>query len=103
MTADNIKLLCIILAAYYIIGSLICITVTAHDKRAAINKKRRVPEKTLILLGIFFSSSAEYLTMKAIRHKTLHKKFMLGLPAIFIMKIIIAAGACYYIFSTVPA
>ena len=103
MTAEKIKYLFILFAVYYIIGSLICICATVHDKRAAINKKRRVPEKTLILLGIFFSSSAEYITMKAIRHKTRHKKFMLGLPAIFIMKVILAAGICYYIFSVMPA
>lgn len=101
MTPENIRLLFILLLAYYVTGSVICIFVTIHDKNAAINKTRRVPEKTLILLGVIFSSSAEYLTMKAIRHKTQHKKFMLGLPAIFIIKIAIAA-AIYYIFSLVP-
>lgn len=79
------------LSVYYVFGALVCVIAAVFDKSAAVGHKRRVSEKTLILLAVFFSAIAEYLTMKIIRHKTLHKKFMIGLPAIIAGKLIIIA------------
>lgn len=63
-----------------ITGALICLA----DKRAAKKKERRVPEKTILFLGAAGGALGIYLTMKKIRHKTLHKKFMIGLPLMMI-------------------
>ena len=43
-----------------------------------------------------------WMTMLAIRHKTHHPKFMVGLPCILVLQIICAAVACMHIpaFST---
>lgn len=74
--------------------SLISIIVTAHDKSAAKKQRRRVPEKTLILLSLLGGSVAMYVTMQMIRHKTRHAKFMLGIPAIMVLQlgVLIAIG-----------
>ncbi len=84
------------LSVYYVFGAVICVIATVFDKSAAVKHKRRVSEKTLIMLAVFFSAISEYLTMKIIRHKTLHKKFMAGLPAIITGKIIILASISFF-------
>ena len=71
---------------YFALISSVAVIVTAHDKSAAKKSKRRVPEKVLFLIALLGGSLAMYLTMKAIRHKTLHKRFMIGLPLIFIVQ-----------------
>ena len=74
--------------------SLISAAVTVHDKRAAKKKRRRVPERNLILLSVFGGSVAMYMTMQLIRHKTKHAKFMIGIPVIMILQLaaVIAAA-----------
>ncbi len=71
------------LAIYYVIISLVTIFVTFMDKKFAEKNKSRVPEKVLFLLAILGGAICEFGTMFIIRHKTLHKRFMIGLPAIF--------------------
>lgn len=66
-------------------SSIICVV----DKLSAIWHKRRISEKTLILLSILGGSIGMYLTMVIIRHKTKHIKFMLGIPAIIMLQLII--------------
>ena len=74
---------------YFVAISLITNIVTAYDKKAAKKcSKHRVPEKILFLLAILGGSLAEYLTMLKIRHKTKHKRFMIGLPIIILLQVI---------------
>ena len=47
-------------------------------------------------IGLLGAAGPMYLTMKKIRHKTKHKKFMLGLPAEVILHILIIAAAVYF-------
>lgn len=68
---------------------LISVILTIADKLQAKHGGRRVPERTLIILGLIGGALPMYLTMRAIRHKTLHKKFMIGLPAIMILHILL--------------
>ena len=79
---------------YLAIISLISVAVTVHDKSAARKNRRRVPEKTLLLLALAGGSVSMYLTMQMIRHKTRHAKFMLGIPAIMALQlgVLIAIG-----------
>ena len=86
------KELLIIIAAYFILISLVTAIVTAVDKIKSKKDAFRVPEKTLFLLAILGGSLSEYLTMRSIRHKTLHKRFMLRLPLIMILQLIIAVA-----------
>lgn len=65
---------------YFALISLVAVTVTIKDKRASVKRKRRVPEATLMLIGLCGGATAMFITMKIIRHKTKHLKFMVGLP-----------------------
>ena len=73
------------LIVYFSLVSLCAIVLTVCDKILAKKNGRRVPEKALFILAFLGGSAAEWITMKIIRHKTLHKKFMLGLPAILLI------------------
>lgn len=82
-----------ILIGYLIFISLITAGLTVYDKIAAKSRpKNRVPENTLLYLGVLGGALAEYVVMLLIRHKTKHKKFMIGLPVIFLLQ-----GAILYL------
>lgn len=87
-----------ILLVYCICISLVGVFMTIYDKRAAKRKKRRVPERTLLAIGFFGAALPMYITMRAIRHKTRHKKFMWGLPAIILLQIVLL----YWWYSYLP-
>lgn len=72
---------------YFVFISLVTFIVTALDKYKAKRGKYRISEATLFILAILDGALSEYLTMLAIRHKTLHKRFMIGLPAIIILQL----------------
>lgn len=73
---------------YFALISLIGLIVTAADKHRAVHGGWRVPERTLLLLGALGGAAVMYLTMRLIRHKTRHPKFMVGLPMIFLLQLI---------------
>ncbi len=75
-----------LIAAYLIFINLLSVAFTVYDKIAAIKHRRRVKENTLIILSALGGSIGMYITMQLIRHKTKHIKFMIGIPAIFIMQ-----------------
>lgn len=66
--------------------SVIAAVMTVSDKSRAKRHKRRIAEKTLFGTAILGGSAAMYLTMLAVRHKTKHKRFMIGLPLIMIVQ-----------------
>ena len=74
---------------WYLLGiSAVAAVVTVYDKWAAKHRpKHRTPERTLWLLAILGGSGAMWLTMLAIRHKTKHRSFMVGLPVVIFAQI----------------
>ena len=56
------------------------------SKAAKSRPTHRVSEKSLLILALLGGSVAELLTMLKIRHKTKHKKFMIGLPVIIFLQ-----------------
>lgn len=74
--------------AVSVIGALLCV----YDKIAAPRDWRRVPERTLFFWALVGGGPGVYLTMLLIRHKTLHRIFMLGIPAIMILQTVILIG-----------
>ncbi len=78
------------------IVSLIAIILTVSDKVKAKKGAWRVPEATLITTSLLGGSVLMYLTMRLIRHKTRHAKFMVGLPIIIVLQIAAIAAAVYY-------
>ena len=71
----------------WLIVSGIAVIVTVYDKVIAGGKRRRIPERTLFLIALLGGSAAMYLAMLVIRHKTKHKRFMLGLPLIIMVQL----------------
>lgn len=71
---------------YFLAVSLITALITAIDKYKAKRGSFRISEATLFTLAAIGGALAEYLTMRLIRHKTLHKRFMIGLPLIIILQ-----------------
>lgn len=65
---------------YYSVVSLTSVVLTVYDKSAARKGAWRISELMLMLAGLFGGALPMFLTMKIIRHKTKHLKFMLGLP-----------------------
>ena len=82
-------------AAYIALISLIAVILTVHDKRAAVKHKWRVRESTLLLAAALGGAAAMLVTMRLIRHKTKHAKFMMGLPAIIAVQVVIIALAMW--------
>ena len=73
---------------YIIAISIVSVIVCCYDKIAAKHiTKHRTRERTLLLLCALGGSVAMLITMLIIRHKTKHKKFMLGIPLIIIAQI----------------
>ena len=75
------KLLILLMAVW----NLITFLMMAIDKMKAKKDKQRISEKTLFLLSFLGGALFMYITMRLIRHKTLHKKFMIGLPVIILI------------------
>lgn len=73
------------LLAVSVIGAVVCI----YDKLAAPRGWKRVPERTLFFWALVGGGPGVYATMLLIRHKTLHRSFMLGIPAIMAFQIVI--------------
>lgn len=84
------ELLVKILIVYFIVVNLVAMCMYWVDKRKAIKNKWRIPEKTLILVAAIGGSIGALLGMYLFRHKTKHKKFTIGVPAILITQVIVA-------------
>lgn len=83
---------------YLIIISVLAVILTVYDKIASKKfRKSRVPEKILLGIGFIGGAAPEYLTMKIIRHKTRHKKFMVWLPVFAAIHIIITVLYHFYL------
>ncbi len=74
----------------YLLGvNILAIILTIYDKIASKKfRKNRIRENVLLLIGALGGAVSMYITMKLIRHKTRHKKFMKGLPIILILQIV---------------
>lgn len=65
------------------------------DKHKAKKKKWRIPEATLMGIAALGGSIGSLFGMYTFRHKTLHKKFTIGIPAILIAQLLLAGGWAY--------
>ncbi len=77
--------------------AIVSVALTVYDKAAAKSGAWRIPEATLMLLGFFGGALPMFITMKLIRHKTKHKKFMIGLPAEIVLHVALIAAAIFYL------
>lgn len=59
------------------------------DKHKARKKKWRIPEATLLYTALFGGSLGCLIGMYAVRHKTKHLRFVLGVPMMLLLHILI--------------
>lgn len=88
-----------LLIIYLAILALVSVMLTVADKASAKRGGWRVPEATLMMLGLFGGALPMYVTMKTIRHKTKHKKFMIGLPLEIALHAAIVCVSLYFYFT----
>ena len=67
--------------------NVVALILCAVDKMRARAGKWRVPEGILVLTATLGGAAGMLLTMLLLRHKTQHKKFTLGVPAILLAHI----------------
>lgn len=85
---------------YLLSVNLLTFITYGIDKRKARHKRWRVRETALLLLAALGGSIGALLAMHLFRHKTQHKKFRYGVPAILIIQLAIAAF-CYYRYTSI--
>ena len=81
---------------YYLTGiNILTFLIYGIDKWKAKKSKWRISEATLLLMAVLGGSIGAWLGMKVWHHKTLHKKFRYGVPAIIIVQIAIIVSCLY--------
>ena len=85
------KLLLIYLAAI----NFVTFVLYGIDKYKAKKARWRIPEATLLWMAAIGGSIGAWTGMRVWHHKTLHKKFRFGVPAILILQIALAAYLIY--------
>ena len=83
MAAEIIKPLLIWAAAWSVINFLVC----GWDKLCAKKGFRRVRERTLWLLTVIGGAAGMLIGMQLFRHKTKHRSFVWGVPAVVLVQI----------------
>ncbi|MBP5165969.1 MAG: DUF1294 domain-containing protein [Oscillospiraceae bacterium] len=72
------------IAFYLLFVNLVGFAVMGIDKRRAKKNKWRVKEKSIFTTAFLGGALGAWLGMSVFRHKTKHKQFKYGLPAICI-------------------
>ena len=76
--------------AYFLISlNILTFIVYGIDKCRAAHNRWRIPEASLLGLAVIGGSLGALIGMKVWHHKTKHKKFVFGLPAILIAQLVI--------------
>lgn len=78
-----------ILIIYFIAINVATFFTFGIDKWKAKRSKWRIREATLLTLAALGGSIGALLGMKAWHHKTLHKKFQYGVPAIILIQFVL--------------
>ena len=78
--------------AYYLLAiNVVAFIMYGIDKYKTKKAKWRIPEATLLLLDVLGGSIGAWMGMKVWHHKTMHKKFKYGIPAILLIQIALMA------------
>ena len=84
-----------IVLIYLVIINVVTFFMYGIDKVKAKKSKWRIRETTLLSLAVLGGSIGAWLGMKVWHHKTQHKKFKFGVPAIIIIQLAIFV---YYLY-----
>ena len=76
---------------YLIVINLVAFALMGIDKHKAKRKQWRIPERTLFLSAAVGGSVGAMYGMHLFRHKTKHRSFLFGMPAILALQLLVAA------------
>lgn len=79
------------IALYLVTVNALALLLMLADKRRAMHKKRRIPEMTLFTVAALGGSIGAIAGMYLFRHKTRHRTFTAGMPAILAVQLLAAA------------
>ena len=75
------------LIVFFIFINLIAILLMKKDKEYAKSGAKRVSESTLLIVALVGGGFGEYYAMYKYKHKTLHNKFLFGVPIAIMINI----------------
>lgn len=78
-----------IIILYLVIMNIIGFGIMGIDKWKAKKGYWRIPESTLFIITVIGGSIGSILGMYTFRHKTRHWYFVYGMPAIFVIQLLI--------------
>ena len=84
-----------ILMVVYVLWNFYVFMAMWRDKRRSKRHEWRIPEASLLLMGVAMGGVGLYAGMKYFRHKTAHSKFVIGAPLLLISNVIVV-GLVYY-------
>lgn len=82
-----------LLLLYLLIINALGLLLMLADKRKAKKNLWRIPERTLMTVAALGGSLGCLIGMYAFRHKTRHRKFVIGVPVLLILQLLLA---CMY-------
>ena len=74
---------------YLLLINIVTFLVFAIDKRRAVKRKWRIPEKTLLGLSLIGGSAGGLIAMYYFRHKIRKPAFAYGLPMMLLVQVIV--------------
>lgn len=77
---------------YLLLINIAAFAMFGMDKWKAKNRKYRIPEAALLLSAALGGSVGAICGMDFFRHKTLHRRFKVGLPFILFVQVGVAAA-----------
>ncbi|MEA4970901.1 MAG: DUF1294 domain-containing protein [Candidatus Pelethousia sp.] len=84
-----------LLLAWAALSSLWAFTLMGVDKARARKGKFRIPEKRLFLAAALGGAPGAILGMRVFRHKTLHRPFTIGMPALLLLNLAVYSLLIY--------
>lgn len=86
------------LGLYLLFANLVAFAAYAWDKRQAVARKRRVPERTLLVLAAIGGSPGAFAAQRLCRHKISKRPFQ----AVFRMIVVVQAAAVAWAVLNLP-
>ena len=81
MTTEQLILICLVAI------NVVTFFMYGIDKWKAKRSKWRISEATLLGLAVIVGSIGAWLGMRVWHHKTMHKKFLFGIPLIIVAQV----------------
>ena len=78
-----------VIGIYGLLMNLCGFALMGVDKRRARNRVWRIPEKTFFILSLLGGAAGCWIGMYLFRHKTRHRSFVIGIPAILMLQIVL--------------